>query len=151
MLGKYIRAFIKTISLMMRGGELPAQTNMPYRHWSKQTISLVMTVFDVSDKYALPSEKRKMLKAKIDGREMSLQTVLQAILFHAQDEYPYLLNHLTDKSITTIEAINWNDEYALSRFIDDSRIESHDIRQALTHLHRHLKQIPNKTLGNFSN
>lgn len=141
---KYFRAFIKTLRLMISGGKLPEEANMPYRRWSERTVALVATVFSISDKNAFSSEKREAIKAKIDGREMSLQTVLQVIHYHAKEEYTYLLKNLTDNSITTIQATNLNDEYALSRFIENTLIENGEIRQGLTHLHNHLKQIPNK-------
>ncbi len=117
---------------------------MPYRRWSERTVALVATVFSVSDKNGVVSETRETIKARIDGREMSLQTVLQAIHYHAKEEYAYLLKNLTDNSILTIQATNLNDEYALSRFIENTLIENSEIRMTLTHLHNHLKQIPNK-------
>ncbi len=143
-LSKYFRAFIKTLRLMMSGGKLPEEANMPYRRWSERTVALVATVFSVSDKNGVVSETRETIKARIDGREMSLQTVLQAIHYHAKEEYAYLLKNLTDNSILTIQATNLNDEYALSRFIENTLIENSEIRMTLTHLHNHLKQIPNK-------
>lgn len=141
---KYFRAFVKTLRLLISGGKIPEEANMPYRRWSERTVALVATVFSVSDKNALPAEKREAIKTKIDGREMSLQTVLQAIHYHAKEEYVYLLKNITDNSITTIQATNLNDEYALSRFLENTLIENGEVRGALTHLHNHLKQIPNK-------
>lgn len=141
---KYSRAFWKTLRLLMSGDKIPEQAHIDYRRWSERTVALVATVFATSDKHGITIEQRDTIKARIDGRDMSLQTILQAIAYHAKEEYVYLLRHFTDKSLTTIQATNMNDEYALSRFIENTLIENSDIRQSLIYLHNHLKQIPNK-------
>jgi hypothetical protein len=141
---KYSRAFWKTLRLLMSGGKIPEEAHMDYRRWSERTVALVATVFATSDKHGISVSQRDMIRAKIDGREMSLQTILQAVAYHAKEEYVYLLRHFTDQSLMTIQATNMNDEYALSRFIENTLIENGDVRQSLIYLHNHLKQIPNK-------
>ncbi|PJF28108.1 MAG: hypothetical protein CUN52_13605, partial [Phototrophicales bacterium] len=117
---KYSRAFWKTLRLLMNGGKIPEEAHMDYRRWSERTVALVATVFATSDKHGITVDRRDTLTTRIDGREMSLQTILQAVAYHAKEEYVYLLRNFTDQSLTTIQATNMNDEYALSRFIENS-------------------------------
>lgn len=141
---KYSRGMWKTIVLLVRGGKAPEEANMPYRRWAERTAALVTAVFSASDKVGVSADKRDTIKTKIDGRDMSLETLLKAIAYHAKEEYAYLLKHLTDKSLSTIHATNLNDEYALGRFIEGELIKDDGTLVALTNLHKHLKQVPNK-------
>ncbi|MDX2078920.1 MAG: hypothetical protein SFZ02_20980 [bacterium] len=142
---KYARGLWKTIVVLVRGGgKPPEEANIPYRRWTERTNALVTAVFAVADKEAISVATRESLKIKVDGREMSLQTLLQAIAYHAKEEYAYLLKNFTDNSLMTIQATNLNDEYALSRFIEAELIKSEAVLKALTNLHTHLKQVPNK-------
>ncbi|MCU0480128.1 MAG: hypothetical protein MUE54_02820 [Anaerolineae bacterium] len=144
MLVKYSRGMWKTIILLVRGGKLPEDAHMPYRRWMERTGALVTAVLSASDRVGISADKRNAIKTKIDGRDMSLETVLKAIAYHAKDEYTYLLKHLTDKSISTIHATNMNDAYALGRFIEVGLITDDGTLVALSNLHKHLEQVPNK-------
>lgn len=141
---KYIRGLWKTFTLLLRGGKLPEEANIHYRLWTERTAALVTAVFSASDKVGISENKRNDLKVKVDGREISLQTTLKGVAYHAKEEYAYLLKHLTENSLTTIHATNLNDEYALSRFIESGLIYEDSILVMLRNLHNHLKQVPNK-------
>lgn len=141
---KYSRGLWKTLVLLLRGGKLPEEANIHYRRWAERTAALVTAVLSASDKVGISEEKLEGIKVKVDGRDISLQTTLRGIAYHAKEEYVYLLKHLTDNSLTTIHATNLNDEYALSRFIESGLIYEDSILVMLDNLHNHLKQVPNK-------
>jgi hypothetical protein len=79
---------------------------------------------------------------KIDGREQSLHTIIEAIRYHAAQEYPYLLQHLTEHSLTAIYASNINDQYAVARFLETESAKNKELRHALMQLSDHLQAIP---------
>lgn len=141
---RYFRALLKTFYVLLRGGKLPEEAHMAYRRWAERTVALIATVLNTATQYGLIQSQREALKVKVDGRETSLETILQAIRYHAQEEYLYLLQHITDKSLTTIHATNLNDTYAIDKFLTTELITDPTIRGTLVTLHAHLQQIPNK-------
>jgi hypothetical protein len=137
---RYLRAFLVTLNLMRRGIK-PA----PVRHaelfaWMAQTRSLVDQTLGAADAAGLGSAQRKALKVRVDGRAVSMESVLAGVLYHAAEEYPYLMTRETELSLTAVKATNLNDVYALSRLAELP--ESAPLQAPMHTLKTHLEQIP---------
>ncbi len=137
---RYVRAFFVTLNLMRRGVK-PA----PVRHaalfaWMNETRVLADQALGAADAAGLGSEQRKTLKVRVDGRAVSMESVLAGVRYHAAEEFPYLMSHETEHSLTAIRATNLNDVYALGRIAELP--ESAPIQSPLNTLKTHLEQIP---------
>jgi hypothetical protein len=87
-------------------------------------------------------------QAKVDGRTQSLKTIVHAVNYHAKTEYPYLLNHLTEHSVTAVYATNMNDTYAVKRILEDETLAEQlgkDLHRMLQDLSALLDGIPPST------
>jgi hypothetical protein len=137
---RYLRAFFVTLNLMRRGIK-PA----PVRHaalfaWMGQTRTLVEQVLSAANAAGLGLDQRKALKVRVDGRAISMESVLAGIRYHATEEFPYLMTHETEHSLTAVKATTVNDVYALGRLAELP--EAAPIQSPLHTLKSHLEQIP---------
>ncbi|TVR18420.1 MAG: hypothetical protein EA396_15145 [Anaerolineaceae bacterium] len=110
--------------------------------WIERGAVLANQAIKQADAAGLDTTARRKLTAKIDGREQSLETVLEAIRYHADTEYPYMMEHLAEHTITAIYATNMNDQYALARLLEAHRIQPAQTHRALQALDAHLQAIP---------
>lgn len=139
---RYMRALWVALRLTLRGQSPPPRPYARLRAWIDQTPALVAAIYAAADRNGLDKNARKVLLLKLDGRDMTVQTVLAAVEHHARQEYPYLLRHLTDHSITAIYASNLDDQYRVSRLRDSQLLPAGAARDALARLSAHLSAIP---------
>lgn len=140
---RYVRAFFIALGMTLRGQTPPPAPNAPLRAWLAAGLPLVMAVIRAADQEGLNEAIRKRLMLRIDGRDMSMHTLLAGVEHHLRQEYPYLLQHLTDHSVTAIYASNMNDQYRLMRLRDsDLLTEQAAVREAVARLSEHLNSIP---------
>ena len=104
---------------------------------------LVDEAYHAADQGGLDKNARQALKVRVDGRLMSLETLLATVKFHAHQEYPNLLGHGTAQDIlNTLYATNINDQYWISRLVEGDAVQNLLLRTALNRLSTHLAQIP---------
>lgn len=139
---RYARAFWVALKLTLRGQSPAPHPYARLNAWIEQTPALVAAIYAAADRDGLDKNARKVLLLKLDGRDMTVQTVLAAVDHHARQEYPYLLRHLTDHSITAIYASNLDDQYRITRLRDSQLLPAGAAREALTRLSAHLNGIP---------
>jgi hypothetical protein len=139
---RYIRAFFLALKMTFTGEKPPSAPHAALQTWIESLPPLTQSVIKVADDAGVDKSAREKISMKIDGREQSLHTILEAIRYHAAQEYPYLLLHFTEHSLTAIYASNMNDQYALTRFLDGESAQNKELRQALTQLSDHLQAIP---------
>ena len=132
---RYIRAFLQAARMTMRGESVRQHESL--WQWIEQGTALTTATFAITDKHNLD---RTQLTQRLEGRDMSLETVLGGIQYHFTQEYPYLLRDFTQHSITAIYASNMNDHFFISAFIDP--VDSPEIKQALQKLQQHLENAP---------
>ena len=142
---RYIRAFWVALKMTLRGEtvELPYQR---LHDWIAEVQPLVENVTIAAQESGMTREKREQHQLKLDGRNTSMQTILDAVHHHISDEYPYLLANLTEHSITAIYASNMNDQYFISRLRDDATVQQYQaLHAAIAKLSEQLNAIPPST------
>lgn len=87
------------------------------------------------------TEQQRALRVRLDGREVSAETVIAALRNHLSREYVHLLEDYTEHALTAIYAYNLNDRYALSVLAESGGVPA-PLMQALHTLQNHLEAIP---------
>lgn len=106
----------------------------------------------LSDSFIRLAEQQKIdlsqFQAKVDGRTQSLKTIIHAVNYHAKTEFPYLLKHQTEHSVTAVYATNMNDAYAVKRILENEHLSASlgkDLHQILKDVSALLDGIPPST------
>ncbi len=142
---RYLRAFWVALMLTIRG-QTPTRRYQRLWDWIDSAVPLTQAIDEACEKSGLDKAQRQQTRLTLDGRETSMQTVLNTFKHHFTEEYPYLLNNLTEHSITAIYASNMNDQYFISRLHDSEPIVQNDtVLQAISRLGEHLGNIPPST------
>jgi hypothetical protein len=140
MLTRYIRAFIGALGMTLRGESVPVPKYSALRQWMEQAALLVDEVYSAADIVEMNRDTRQALKLTLDGRSISMETILATIRHHMREEYPYLLRHETQHNLTAIYASNMNDRYWAAKLL--GAVESEVLKQAIGELSAHLDNIP---------
>ena len=123
-------------------GEKPAALRHPeFYAWIRE---MAVLVEEVSAAVKQSGLDQKATLVRLDGRQMSLETVLQILRYHAKDEYPSLLYTSGSRrfNLSAIQATNMNDQHWLSRLREESAMQNPDVQAALIRLSDHLNAIP---------
>ena len=140
---RYWRAFIQALQLTLRGEKPPARTQSPLQVWTEQYAVLVEALIRVADQSGLDQARRKQIMLRLDGRQMSLETALATLRFHARDEYNSLLRSGVNQHVLNVlQASNMNDRYWLARLMEIPELQSAPLQAALTILDAHLSAMP---------
>ncbi len=142
---RYLRAFWGALRLTMRG-ETITPTPMPaspLTAWISQYSILVDAVLRAANQNGIDQATRKQVKLRLDGRQMSLETALLTLKFHATEEYPSLVRQGEGRGVqNTLYATNMNDRYWISKIAEASEMQKPDVQTALSALDSHLDSIP---------
>ena len=144
MLRRYLSAFWGALRTTLRGQTYspPAQPS-PLAAWISQYQILVDAVLRAANQNGLDQAARKQVKLRLDGRQMSLETALMTLKFHAAEEYPSLVRSGTGRDVqNTLYATNMNDRYWISRMVEAPVLQQPDVQQALSVLDAHLDTLP---------
>ncbi len=140
-LRRYARAFALALRYTLRG-EKPPLLKVRERYpelagWWEQTIRLVEAVErSASESQVDPAA----LVVHVDRRDISMETILKTIRFHAEREYPYLVAHEGDEyRQVTLQAMNVNDRYLITQLVE--RVDS-PVKSAVDALRAHLENLP---------
>lgn len=137
-LQRYWRAFAQALKLTLRGEKLP-----PLVLWIQQYAALVDTLIKTADHNGLDQTRRKQVLLRLDGRQMSLETTLATLRFHAREEYTSLLRGRVDHHVlNTLQASNMNDRYWLARLMEIPELQAAALQTALAALDAHLAALP---------
>jgi hypothetical protein len=140
---RYSRAFLLALKMTLRGEKFVPVPPHPVVAWTQQLVILTDDVYAAADRSGLDQQAQQSIKLRLDGRLMSLETVLAAVKFHGAQEYPNLLqNGLNRDILNTIYASNINDQYWISRLIEAESLSSAPLQAALTRLKTHLDEVP---------
>jgi len=140
----YMRAFFKALRLTLRG----ERYIRPYDRlwvWIEEGAKVHESLKSALKAADFNAARQKEMTIRIEGREMSIGAILGGVEYHLNVEYPYLLQHFTEHSITGIYATNMNDQYYVSRLVDVEVSGSQDVNAALKQLNMHLHSIPPST------
>jgi hypothetical protein len=139
---RFIRAFFIALKMTLRGETPPPLPYQALRDWIEQGQELSQAAVATADESGLDAEQRKTITVIVDGREHSLETILQAVHYHLTTEYPYMLQHLTRHTVTAIYASNMNDQYAVDRVSNVPGLKDNPTGGAVNALRDHLNAIP---------
>ena len=141
---RYVRAFFGALKMTLRGERIqsPAERTFPrFFAWLTEAQRRVAAAYQQADAAGFDKAGRKALTVKIDGRDMSAETILGGVRHHLEREYVFLLEDYHAHSLTSIYASNLNDRYWLMRLVDAPELPE-GVRAALVELQAHLDAIP---------
>lgn len=142
-LQRYLRAFFLAVKMTLRGEKLPERVQHPLAAWVTRYAALVDAVYQVGETSGLNREARLSAKIRIDGRPMSVETILAALRFHARQEYPSLFkNPVTREVMNTVYATNLNDHFWVTSLQKSEALQQPTVQAALAQLEAHLQDIP---------
>lgn len=143
-LGRYIRAFFKAAQLTFKGEAIqPAERRYPALHaWVQQGKQLIDSVFTTADASGLTETKRQAIMLTIDHRPISMDVIISAVKHNLELEYPMLMDAHIEGNITTLYALNMNDQYRIGKLTELEGIRNTSLLPVLETLHQHLSDIP---------
>ena len=133
---RYIRAFFTALTLTLKG-EIPEPD--PLQVWMEQGRVHLKKVTTASNAHSLDPSA---VIVRIDRRDISMKTILDAVQFHLTDEYPQVLQHFGMEGINVIYASNLDDHYRLVRLADTPELQDTPVQQAVNALSDHLEAVP---------
>ena len=110
--------------------------------WALQTRELVRAVIVAANSVGLDEARRRQLALRLDKRDVTMETILATVRFHAAEEYPYLLRQPLQHNLLAIYAANLNDRYQVLRLAEVDTLQVLPLRQSLAALLNHLHNIP---------
>lgn len=142
--GRYLRAFWGALRLTLRGETYkPAVPQSPIAGWVAAYAERIKAVLQAADQNGLDSAARKEIKLRLDGRQMSLETALLTLQFHANEEYASLLRQgISQRVLNTLYATNMNDHYWVITITALPEMQKPGLQIALQTLEAHLGAVP---------
>jgi hypothetical protein len=146
---RYVRAFFGALWLTLQGKiytpPTPPSKYPKLDEWLRVAEQRLITVFRIADKQGITEDKRKTIKLVLDRRDITMETILQSVQHNLAREYPLLIKTEYDHTLTTLYALNLNDQYRVSQLQNASEIANTPLQNAVFALAEHLKNIPPST------
>ena len=138
-----LRAFWKALQMTLRGETYtpPPPAYPEVRIWIQEGQTLLKTVFETADANGLNEAARKQRMLTLEGRPISMQTILSAIQHNFSREYLPLLDSRLEHSWLSLAAFNMNDHYRLTQ-LGESLTDFAPVQAALKQLEEHLAAVP---------
>lgn len=141
MIRRYARAFLLALRYTLRGEKPPllrVRDQYPvFTAWVDKTVTLIE---EIERAAASAGVDAKAVIVRVDRRDVSMETILAAVKFHAKREYPSLMVHGKDEySPVTVQATNINDRYLVMQL---GNALQPPLKSAVEALEEHLAQIP---------
>jgi hypothetical protein len=138
---RYIKAFFTALSLTLQGKTIEIPEPYPnFQIWLKQGHLLLNAAYAAAEAEKLDLAARKAFSLRLDGRSWSMELVLSSVQFHLSKEYPSLLKSLVEHNLTTLYALNLDDQYRVSQLAAADL--PMPLQNALQALATHLQNIP---------
>ena len=138
-LRRYWRAFWLALKLTLRGQPQlpPVRERYPqFTTWWQGTIERVAAVEQIAQASGIDAST---MMIHVDKRDTSMATILAAVRYHAEQEYPYLLRQEDQYNPITLNALNLNDRYLVLRLAEQV---SEPLKTAVETLRSHLDAMP---------
>jgi hypothetical protein len=145
-LKRYIQAFIKAIKMTLAGKAIqPAHIRYPnLTRWVSEGLQIAENTLETADKHGMNEAARKLVILKIDRRDISMDVILRAVRHNLALEYPMLLDATVEHNLTTLYALNMNDQYRVRRLAEMDNLTP-EVQAAIVSLSSHLQNIPSST------
>lgn len=144
-LQRYWRAFVGALRMTLRG-EVAQTMQERYPHlslWLRSTVKLTDAACAAADANGLPKAAREAFKLRIEGRDVSMETILATVRFHADQELPTLMRRPDDFNYVTLQATLMNDHFLVSRLAQAESLPA-DVRAAVNALTVHVQNLPKR-------
>jgi hypothetical protein len=140
---RYTQAFITALKMTLAGKAIqPVALRYPnLTKWISEGLQLVDAAFRTADAQGMSATARQQFMLKIDHRDMSMDVILRAVKHNLSLEYPMLMKSTTEHNLTTLYAMNMNDQYRV-RLLAEAHDLPPDIQAAVARLSAHLQNIP---------
>lgn len=138
---RYLRAFVKAIRLQL-AGQTAALPFPRLQEWVKAGQALADAAQRSAAAAGLNEAAQKKLVLVIDRREISMFVVLAAVRHNLYEEYPLLMRSDIEHQLTTLYAINMNDQYRIARLLELPELQGSASYRDLLALKAHLESIP---------
>jgi hypothetical protein len=139
-LKRYGRAFLLALRFTLRGQKPPllnARSRAPqFAAWLDKTVTLANALESAARAQGIDPAQ---VVARVDRRDLSMATIVAAIRFHAEREYPYLLVQNDEYAPLTVQATNLNDRY---RIMQLASIVDVRLKDSVNALAEHLSILP---------
>jgi plasmid maintenance system killer protein len=134
---------VKALRLTLTGNAIqPVETRYPnLSQWIRRGRQLVVQALQTADSHQMDEIARQQFTITIDRRPMSMDVILRAVQHNMDMEYPMLMEARIEHNLTTLYAINVNDQYRVSRLLEADGLPD-EIRIAVEALWHHLQNIP---------
>jgi hypothetical protein len=143
---RYLRAFFGALWLTLRGKTLQPPAAAPrypaLAEWVRVGTQRAATVVRIAEKNGWDEARRKSLSLRIDGRPMTMETIVRAVEHNMTREYPLLMATTFEGAVTTLYALNMNDQHRVRRLADAPELADGVLRDAVLALADHLDRIP---------
>jgi hypothetical protein len=142
--GRYLSAFVKALAMTLRGERIPTQqeklTSRAPRlaGWLAETLRLAERAREAAGEQGLNMADFVL---HIEKRDVTMETILKTVIYHARQEYPHLLLSDTDYARLALKATNVNDVFFVRRLADSPDLPP-TIKPLVEALHQHLSTIP---------
>lgn len=144
MIGRYLRAFMKALSLTLRGEKLPedsvSRQMTLLRQWTAVLAERVTVIQEVAAKGSFDMQQ---VVVQIDKRNMTMKTIVDLLEYRAHTEYPNLLNAAGKSGWAVIYTSNHNDVYYVDRLFEV--LDESPVKQAVEAVKAHLETLPLQT------
>jgi hypothetical protein len=141
MIARYLRAFVLALKLTLRGRQI-APKHPELDTWAREAARRVDIVYRTANVNGLNEAARKALILHLDGRDISMETILASVWHHTTMEYVKLLLDSTPHTFVAIYASNLNDRYRVAQLRD--AVQPSAVKAALAGLSDHLDSIPSQ-------
>lgn len=145
MIRRYLRAFIGALRLTLRGQTVPPLTKRypNLSAWWRGISERTNAVIAAADANGLPKSAREALVLRVEGRDMSMETILAAARYHAEQELPALMRREDDFSYLTLQAIVMNDRFLAQKLAQSAALPA-PVKAAAADLAAHFEALPRK-------
>lgn len=110
--------------------------------WALHTRDHVRAVIAAANTVGLDESQRRALVLHVDKRDISMETILAGIRFHAAEEYPFLLRQSHEHNLLAVHAANLNDRYLVMQLAAADETQAEPLRSQLNILRNHLDNAP---------
>lgn len=138
---QYPGLFIKALVMTLRGDKVTRRYGK-LLDWIERSSELAQEALHEANRHGLHPDSQETVVVRADGRDQDLHTILKAVKFHADYEYPYMLQNPTEHSLTAIYALNVNDMYNVVRLAESDDVKPESLRKSIEKLSEHLQAIP---------
>lgn len=147
--GRVVRAFFKALTMTLRG-EIAAPPSMVETArarfpaligWCEEAIVHVDAVVAAADAAGWTDDRRAAFSLRLEGRDVSLKTMLAAVRYHCMEEIPHLLASDSRYGRVGVHALMINDQYWAREFSAADGLPA-AVTEALAALADHLAAPP---------